>query len=71
METWEDMIKTLPSDETLEKLEKNGTLAEYDRKLVLLDEEFKRLKEKMSKDSIEIDKMFEEIQPQEETAKSK
>ncbi len=71
METWEDMIKTLPSDETLEKLEKKGTLAEYDRKLVLLDEEFKRLKEKMSKDSIEIDKMFEEIQPQEETAKSK
>ena len=71
MESWEDMIKTLPSDETLEKLEKKGTLAEYDRKLVLLDEEFKRLKEKMSKDSIEIDKMFEEIQPQEETAKSK
>ncbi len=61
MKTWEEMIKTLPSDETLEKLEKNGEIKVFDRKLNLLEKEIKNLKHKMKKDNREIDKMFEDV----------
>ena len=61
MKTWEEMIKTLPSDEKLEKLEKSGELKKIDRKLNLLEKEIKNLKHKMKKDNREIDKMFEDV----------
>ena len=33
MESWEDLIKTLPTDETLEQKEKSGELKDIDRKI--------------------------------------
>ena len=61
MENWEDLIKTLPSDETLERLEKNGTLDEFDRKLKMLQEQIDRMKERHAKENIEIEKMFQDL----------
>ena len=61
MENWEDLIKTLPSDETLERLEKNGTLDEFDRKLKMLQEQIDRIKERNVKENDEIEKMFQDI----------
>ena len=61
MESWEDLIKTLPSDETLERLEKNGTLDEFDRKLKMLQEQIDRMKERHAKENNEIEKMFQDL----------
>ena len=61
MENWEDLIKTLPSDETLERLEKNGTLDEFDRKLKMLQEQIDRMKERHAKENNEIEKMFQDL----------
>ena len=61
MESWEKMIKTLPSDETLARKEKDGTLKEFDRKLDLLESDINKLKEKMHQDNLEIERMFKEL----------
>lgn len=61
MESWEKMIKTLPSDETLARKEKDGTLKEFDRKLDLLESDINKLKEKMHQDNQEIERMFKEL----------
>lgn len=61
METWEDLIKTLPSDETLERKEKSGELRDFDRKLNLLEDEINNLKAKMKQDDKEIEEMFKEL----------
>ncbi len=61
MESWEEMIKTLPSDETLARKEKDGTLKEFDRKLDLLESDINKLKEKMHQDNQEIERMFKEL----------
>ena len=36
MESWEDLIKTLPTDETLEQKEKSGELKDIDRRIAEL-----------------------------------
>lgn len=43
---FEEMKKTLPSDETLERMEKNGKTARVDEELKILEEKLKELKEK-------------------------
>ena len=58
MGAWEDLIKTLPSDEDLERMEKDGTLAEVDRKLALMQEQINRMKEKSAKEDKELEEML-------------
>ena len=68
--SWEDLIKTLPSDETLEKMEKDGTLDEFDRRLKLLGEAIERMKERAAqrdKELKELEEMLKTTENQEET----
>ena len=69
MESWEEMVSKLPSDETLEKLEKAGKLDEFDRQLKELQKKIQELKEKYRKKDEEIDKMLNENNTQEEDKK--
>ncbi len=48
---FEEMKKTLPSDETLERMEKNGETARIDKKIKILEEKLKELKEKMQQEN--------------------
>ncbi len=48
MESWEDLIKTLPSDETLEQKEKNGELEEIDKRLAELQAKTEKMKEEIA-----------------------
>ena len=61
MESWDEMTRSLPSDETLARKEKTGELREFDRKLDLLGEQIKKLKQEMKEQDKEIDKMFEDL----------
>ncbi len=67
METWEEMIKHLPSDETLERLEKNGTLEKFDKDLDELGKRNQEINEQFEKNKIEIDKMLNENNIKEES----
>ena len=44
MESWEDLIKTLPSDETLEQKEKSGELEDIDRRIADLQARTEKMK---------------------------
>ena len=66
MESWEEMVSKLPSDETLERLEKEGKLDEFDRQLDELEKKIKEVKEKFRIQNEEIDKMLNENNPQED-----
>ena len=70
MESWEDLIKTLPSDETLEQKEKSGELEDIDKRLAELQEQTKKMKEEMAERE-EIYNMLKEANstPQEKTPK--
>ncbi len=48
MESWEELIKTLPSDETLEQKEKNGELEEIDKRLAELQAKTEKMKEEIA-----------------------
>ncbi len=48
MESWEDLIKTLPSDETLEQKEKNGELEDIDRRIAELQAKTEKMKEEIA-----------------------
>lgn len=65
--TWEDLIKTLPSDETLERMEKEGTLDEFDRKLKLLGEAIEKMKERSAQQDKELEEMLKSTENLEET----
>ena len=65
--TWEDLIKTLPSDETLERMEKKGTLDEFDRKLKLLGEAIEKMKERSAQQDKELEEMLKSTENLEET----
>ena len=71
METWEEMVSKLPSDETLERLEKEGKLDEFDRQLDELEKRIKEVKEKFRKQNEEIEKMLNESNIQEENKEKK
>ena len=58
MNSWEEIINTLPSDEDLERMQKDGTLDEVDRKLKLLEETIKRMKERTAKEDKELEEML-------------
>ena len=65
--TWEDLIKTLPSDETLERLEKEGKLDEFDRELKLLGEAIEKMKERSAQQDKELEEMLKSTENLEET----
>lgn len=65
--TWEDLIKTLPSDETLERLEKEGKLDEFDRKLKLIGEAIEKMKERSAQQDKELEEMLKSTENLEET----
>ena len=44
MESWEDLIKTLPTDETLEQKEKSGELEDIDRRIAELQAKTEKMK---------------------------
>ena len=47
MESWEDLIKTLPTDETLEQKEKSGELKDIDRRIAELQAKTEKMKIEM------------------------
>ena len=47
MESWEDLIKTLPTDETLEQKEKSGELKDIDRKIEDIQAKIENMKTEM------------------------
>ena len=44
MESWDELIKTLPTDEQLEKMEKSGELEDIDRRIAELQATTKKTK---------------------------
>ena len=71
METWDDIIKKLPSDETLERLEKNGELEKFDQQLQILEERIKKLREKLQSEESEMGKMLVESKKEDDTKEEK
>ena len=48
MESWEDLIKTLPTDEQLEQMEKSGELEDIDRRIAELQAKTEKMKEEIA-----------------------
>ncbi|MBR2711068.1 MAG: hypothetical protein IKE89_01210 [Bacilli bacterium] len=69
MESWEDLIKTLPTDETLEQKEKSGELKDIDRKIEDIQAKIENMKTEMDERE-EINKMLNST-PQEQTTTKK
>ena len=70
MESWEDLIKTLPTDETLEQKEKSGELKDIDRRIAELQAKTEKMKTEMDERE-EIYNMLnkDNSTPQEQTTK--
>ncbi len=70
MESWEDLIKTLPTDETLEQKEKSGELKDIDRRIAELQAKAEKMKTEMDERE-EIYNMLnkDNSTPQEQTTK--
>ena len=70
MESWEDLIKTLPSDETLEQKEKSGELEDIDRRIADLQARTEKMKTEFEERE-EIYNMLKEANstPQEQASK--
>ena len=70
MESWEDLIKTLPTDETLEQKEKSGELKDIDRRIAELQAKIEKMKTEMDERE-EIYNMLnkDNSTPQEQTTK--
>ena len=48
MESWDDLIKTLPTDEQLEQMEKSGELEDIDRRIAELQAKTEIMKTEMA-----------------------
>ena len=49
MESWDDLIKTLPTDEQLEKMEKSGELDKIDERIAKLQRQTQQMNENIAK----------------------
>ena len=49
MESWDNLIKYLPTDEQLEQMEKSGELEDIDRRLAELQAKTDKMKEEIAK----------------------
>ena len=49
MESWDDLIKTLPTDEQLEKMEKSGELDDIDERIKELQRQTQQMNENIAK----------------------
>ena len=48
MESWDELIKTLPTDEQLEQMEKSGELEDIDRRIAELQAKTEKMKEEIA-----------------------
>ena len=48
MESWDELIKTLPTDEQLEQMEKSGELEDIDRRIAELQAKSEKMKEEIA-----------------------
>ena len=58
MESWEDLIKTLPTDEQLEKMEKSGELDDIDERIKELQRQTQQMNENIAKKEEMYDMLF-------------
>ncbi|MBQ1551601.1 MAG: hypothetical protein IIZ67_05815 [Bacilli bacterium] len=58
MESWDDLIKTLPTDEQLEKMEKSGELDDIDERIKELQRQTQQMNENIAKKEEMYDMLF-------------
>ena len=58
MESWDDLIKTLPTDEQLEKMEKSGELDDIDERIKELQRQTQQMNENIAKKEEIYDMLF-------------
>ena len=72
MESWDDLIKTLPTDEQLEKMEKSGELDEIDKRIAELQRQTQQMNENIAKKEEMYSMLFgdKDTKPQEKNTKT-
>ena len=58
MESWDDLIKTLPTDEQLEKMKKSGELDDIDERIKELQRQTQQMNENIAKKEEIYDMLF-------------